>query len=247
MSQNASSKRLVWDLPLRLFHWLLVLSIAASWYTAEKSAEGEFLEIGENFYGYAQIHFWVGYWTIGLLLFRLIWGFVGPRHARFSTFLKGPSATLAYLRSVRDPAFVPPPGHNPLGGWSVVVLLAMVSAQAITGLFLIDNTEIYLAPYNPAVEPATASRLKAFHVANFDVLLWMIGLHILAVLFYLVVKKQNLIGAMVTGRKPAEQVPPQEAIAGSQWIKALVVIAIAALLVWLLLELAPPPPEFEDY
>src|SRR5690606_3194614 len=152
MPEKASSKRLVWDLPLRLFHWLLVLSIAASWYTAEKSNQGEFLEIGEQFYGYAQIHFWIGYWTIGLLVFRVIWGFVGPRHARFSSFIKGPAKTLEYLRSVRGPGYVPAPGHNPLGAWSVVVLLAMVSAQAFTGLFLIDNTEIYLAPYNPAVE-----------------------------------------------------------------------------------------------
>jgi cytochrome b len=247
MAENASSRRLVWDLPLRLFHWLLVLSIAASWYTADQSNKGEFIEIGEKFFGYAQIHFWVGYWTLGLIIFRVIWGFVGPRHARFSSFIKGPSAVLAYLRSTRSPGYVPPVGHNPLGAWSVVVLLAVISAQVFTGLFLVDNTEIYLAPYNPAVEAATASKFKAFHVINFDVLLWLVGLHILAVLFYVVVKKQNLIAAMITGRKPAQVVPGDEAIAGSQLLKALVVIAIAALAVWLVLEMAPPLPEYDDY
>ncbi len=89
-----SEKRLVWDLPLRLFHWLLVLSIAASWYTAENSEE--YLTIGENIYFYVQIHFWLGYWTLGLIAFRIIWGFIGPKHARFSSFYPSPKRFFAY-------------------------------------------------------------------------------------------------------------------------------------------------------
>ncbi len=245
MPEKVSDKRLVWDLPLRLFHWLLVLSIAASWYTAENSEE--FLEMGSLFYSYTEIHFWLGYWTLGLILFRVIWGFVGPRHARFASFIAGPSKTVAYLKSFGSRDYVPAPGHNPLGAWSVVVMLAMVAAQAITGLFIIDNTEIYPAPFHTSVEPATASRMASFHFTNFDVLLWVIGLHVLAVFFYLFVKRQNLIGAMVHGRKPGALVAEQEAITGSNLLKALAVILISAAAVWLLLQFAPPPPTFEDY
>lgn len=248
MSENrlASDKRLVWDLPLRLFHWLLVISIAGSWYTAEKSAEGEFVEIGDMFLGYAQIHFYIGYWTLGLIAFRLIWGFVGPRHARFSSFITGPSRTMTYLRSLGSPSYKPVAGHNPLGAWSVVLLLAIVSAQAISGLFIIDNTEIYPAPFHQSVEYATAAKLQSFHFFNFDVLLWAIGLHVAAILFYLVVKHQNLIAAMITGRKPANLVPASEAITSSQWLKALIVIVVVTLAVWFLLQQAPEPV-YEDY
>lgn len=245
MSEKNSDKRLVWDLPLRLFHWLLVLSIAASWYTAENSEE--FLELGSMFYSYTEIHFWLGYWTLGLILFRLVWGFVGPRHARFGNFIVSPSKAIAYLRSFNTSSYTPAPGHNPLGAWSVVLLLAMVGAQAVTGLFIIDNTEIYPAPFHASVEAETARSMATFHFTNFDVLLWVVGLHILAVLFYLVFKHQNLIIAMITGRKPASMVPPQEAIPNSQLLKAVIVIALVAFAVWLLLQQAPPPPVFEDY
>lgn len=247
MSENrlVSDKRLVWDLPLRLFHWLLVLSIAASWYTAENSEE--FLELGTMFYSYTEIHFWLGYWTLGLILFRIVWGFVGPRHARFASFIAGPARTLAYLRSFRSKHYVPAPGHNPLGAWSVVVMLAMVAAQAITGLFIIDNTEIYPAPFHTSVELETARSMAAFHFVNFDVLLWIIGLHVVAVLFYLVFKRQNLIAAMIHGRKPGALVDEQEAIRGSDLLKAIIVIALVAGAVWLLLQQAPPPPTFEEY
>lgn len=245
MSEKVSDKRLVWDLPLRLFHWLLVLSIAASWYTAENSEE--FLEMGTLFYSYTEIHFWLGYWTLGLILFRVVWGFVGPRHARFASFIVGPSKTLAYVKSFRTRDYSPAPGHNPLGAWSVVLMLAMVAAQAITGLFIIDNTEIYPAPFHTAVELETARQFAAFHFANFDVLLWVIGLHVVAVAFYVVVKRQNLVAAMIHGRKPGDVVAEQEAIRGSDLLKALVVIVLVAFAVWLLLQQAPPPPAFEDY
>src|SRR5690606_19161699 len=112
-------------------------------------------------------------------------------------------------------------------------------------LFIIDNTEIYPAPFHTTVELATAKKLASFHYVNFDVLLWMIGLHVLAVLFYVVFKRQNLISAMIHGRKPSAVVIEQEAIKGSDLLKALVVIALVAFAVWLLLQQAPPPPSFD--
>lgn len=240
-----SEKRLVWDLPLRLFHWVLVLSIAASWYTAENSEE--YVTYGDNVVSYTQIHFWLGYWALGLIIFRVIWGFIGPQHARFTQFLKGPRQVLGYAGKFlkRDsPASI---GHNPMGGWVVVLMLLMIGAQAVTGLFLIDNTEIYPAPFNPSVDAALAGKFGSFHHWNFNVLLGVIGLHVFAILFYLFFKRQNLIKAMLTGHKPADLVPTEHGIKGSQLVKALIVAIVAAGAVYLVLEQAPPPPAYEEY
>lgn len=236
---------MVWDLPLRLFHWLLVLSLAASWYTAENSEE--FVVVGENVWSYTLIHFWLGYWALGMILFRVIWGFVGPRHARFANFVTGPGKFGRYLGTFLRRDSPPAVGHNPMGAWVVLLMLLMVGAQAVTGLFLIDNTEIFLAPFNPSVDPETAGKLLSFHELNFDVLLWVVGLHVAAIVFYRFYKNQHLVGAMITGRKPAHLVPEHEAIRGSDLIKALIVIAICWAAVWFLLQQAPPPPVYEDY
>lgn len=240
----SEEKRLVWDLPLRLFHWVLVLSLAASWYTAEQSAAGEFLTVGERQYGYAEVHFWLGYWALGLVVFRILWGFVGPKHARFSSFIPGPRRLFAYAAKFFKRDSAPAVGHNPMGALAVLLMLLMVGAQAATGLFLVDNTEIFTAPFNPTVEPSTVGKLMTFHEVNFDVLLWVVSLHVLVILFYRFYKRQNLLGPMFTGRKLA---PVHEAITGSQLVKALVVALIAWAAVWLLLAQAPPPPSFEEY
>jgi cytochrome b len=240
-----TEKRMVWDLPLRLFHWLLVLSIAASWYTAENS--DEFIEVGERIFSYTQLHFYLGYWALGLISFRIVWGLVGPRHARFAGFITGPGKFFTYLRSFFKRDSPPSVGHNPMGAWVVVIMLLMIGAQAVTGLFLIDNTEIYPAAFHPLVEASTASKLGSFHHINFDVLVWVICLHVLAILFYRVFKRQRLVGPMVTGRKPADIVPAHEAISSSQLWKALIVALLCAGGVYLLLQQAPPPPAAEDY
>jgi cytochrome b len=240
-----SEKRLVWDLPLRLFHWLLVLSIAASWYTAENSSE--YLELGETLLSYTQIHYYLGYWALGLIAFRILWGFVGPKHARFTSFIPGPARLFIYMRSFLQKDSAPSVGHNPMGAWMVVAILLMVGAQAATGLFLIDNTEIYPAPFHPSVDADTAGSLARFHHLNFDVLLWVIGLHVLAILFYRFFKRQNLVLPMITGRKPAGMVPAEQAIASSRLILAVILVALCVFAVWWLLQQAPPPPAAEDY
>jgi cytochrome b len=238
-----TEKRLVWDLPLRVFHWLLVVSIAASWYTAENG--GEYLTWGEDVISYTQIHFWLGYWALGMISFRILWGFVGPKHARFTSFLAGPGKIISYGRTVFQRNTVPSVGHNPLGGWMVVLMLLMIGAQAATGLFLIDNTEIYPAIYHPSVEAATATTLGRFHHLNFNVLLWIISLHVLAIAFYALYKRQNLVGPMFSGHKVAASIPEREAIAGSQLLKALIVALVCAGGVYLLVKMAPPPVESE--
>jgi cytochrome b len=240
-----TDKRLVWDLPLRLFHWLLVLSIAASWYTAENS--DEYFTYGDNVMSYTQVHYYLGYWALGLIAFRIIWGLIGPKHARFAGFLPGPARLFGYVGSFLKRDSKPSVGHNPMGAWMVVLMLLMVGAQAVTGLFLIDNTEIYPAPFHASVEATTAGTLGKFHHLNFDVLIWVISLHVLAILFYRFFKQQNLVGPMITGRKDAKHVPGEEAITSSQLLKALIVALVCAGGVYLLLQQAPPPPAAEEY
>lgn len=237
-----SEKRLVWDLPLRVFHWVLALSLVASWYTAEMSSKGEFLEFRGQQYGYAEVHFWLGYWALGLVLFRVLWGLVGPRHARFSSFFPTPRRFFAYAGKFFRRDSPPAVGHNPMGAAVVLLMLLMVGAQAVTGLFLADNTDIFYAPYHGAVGEDMAGKLMSFHHLNFEVLQWVVVLHVAAILFYYFYKRQNLVGPMFTGRKPGDIVPEAEVITASQVLKALVVALVAAGIVWLVLSQAPPPP-----
>jgi cytochrome b len=225
-------RRLVWDLPLRAFHWLFAASILASWATAEAGFE------------WMKVHMRLGYFMIGLLLFRVVWGFIGPRHARFASFLKGPGAVWRYARGLRDKASeaVVSVGHNPLGGLMVILMLLLVALQATTGLFATDDIA-WAGPYNPSVSDTLAHQLTSVHHANFNLILAAIVLHVAAIAYYAKVKRQNLVPAMVTGWKPAEAVPASEAITSSELVKAAIVIALSAGAVYWLLSNAPPPPD----
>jgi cytochrome b len=222
----AEEKRLVWDLPLRLFHWLLVLSLTGSWVTAELGFE------------WMEFHMYLGYGTIGLVIFRIIWGFIGPRHARFSSFLTGPSGVWRYARGLAAGTMIQTAGHNPLGGISVIVMLVLVGFQATTGLFATDDI-VWTGPYNAAVSSATADRLTSLHHLNFNIILVAVALHILAISFYLLVKKQNLVAAMLHGKKA---VPEHEAISKSEIVKAVIVLLISVGVVYWLISAAPEPP-----
>ena len=225
-------KRLVWDLPTRLFHWLLALDIVGLYFTAE--AGDPIMEW----------HFRLGYVALGLVAFRIVWGFIGPKHARFSTFLTGPGPLFRYLRTFLKRDAVAAPGHNPVGALMVIVLLVMVGFQAITGLFTSDDI-VFAGPYNGAVSSETASKLGGYHHLNFSILQWAILAHVVAVFFYLLFKRQNLIGAMFHGRKPAHIVSETEAISSSQLVKAIILALVVAGAVWYLVANAPPPAEFE--
>jgi cytochrome b len=223
-------KRLVWDLPTRLFHWLLALDILGLYLTAEPGTPT------------MEWHFRLGYVALGLVAFRIVWGFIGPRHARFSTFLVGPAALFRYLRAFLKRDSPAAPGHNPAGALMVILLLVMVGVQAVTGLFTSDDI-VFAGPYNGAVSSATADRMGSLHHQNFDLLLWAIGLHVVAVLFYVLFKRQNLIGAMISGHKPAHVVSETEAITGSQILRAVILALVVAGAVWWLVASAPPPAD----
>ena len=222
--------KLIWDLPTRLFHWLLVASVVAQYITAEWLDNA------------VQWHFYIGYFMLGLLTFRVIWGFVGPTYAKFSQFVKGPKAVIGYIGNLFNKNSVPVAGHNPLGGWFVLVMLILLFVQAISGLFMSDD--IFLdGPYRHAVSESTLDIMNTLHHLAFDILIWVIALHIAAILFYAVYKKQKLVPPMVHGKKATND----KAIVSSRLWLALVVALISAAAVYYAVEIAPPTPEIEEF
>jgi cytochrome b len=209
---------LVWDLPTRLFHWLLVMLVIVSFITGQLGGT------------WMQCHLWSGFTILGLLLFRLVWGLLGGHHARFSSFVRGPGAVLRYARTLSDRAAPRHLGHNPLGGWSVLAMLLLLMVQVVTGLFA--NDDIFTeGPLYPWVGKAASDWLTKIHKLNQSALLVLIFVHVAAVLFYLIVKRENLIGPMITGRKYWRGEGP--ASAGHLWA-AVFTAGLTAVAVWLL-------------
>lgn len=223
MQQRGS---LVWDLPSRLFHWALALCLAGSWITAEAGFE------------WTDWHFRLGYASLTLVGFRLLWGLFGTDHARFASFLHGPAKTLASLRQVftRTPSRYP--GHTPVGGWSVVLMLMLVAVQAGTGLFISDDI-FWAGPYNSVVSSATAGKLAQIHHINFTLLQITVATHIAAIAWYRYGKHTRLVGPMLHGRKVLDN--SADAIASSRWPRALLLFVLMAAAVTALIQLAPAP------
>ena len=215
--QDASVTIKVWDAPVRLFHWLLVALVAVSVSTGY---------IGGNLMRW---HVWSGCTILALLIFRLLWGFAGSTTARFAHFVRGPRAALGYARGLLARAPSNTAGHNPLGGWMVLLLLASAALQAGTGLFSNDDIATE-GPLYDKVSKATSDAISAVHQANAVVLLVLIGLHVAAVLYYLWYKRENLLRPMITGRKeiPAQPLPALR-FPGALRAAALAAVAAAAL------------------
>lgn len=182
----------LWDLPVRLTHWLLVLLVLTLWVTAEN--------------GWLDWHRLSGYAILTLVLFRLYWGFFGSTPARFTHFLRGPRAVLRTLPGKSKTATF---GRNALGGWSVVAMLSILLLQAGFGLFAVDIDGLESGPLATHVSFETGRQAATLHATVFNVLLLLIALHVAAILVYLVFKRENLILPMLTGRKqvPHEATP----------------------------------------
>lgn len=179
----------VWDLPTRLFHWTLVALItvmAVSGWT-----------------GRLDLHMLLGQAVLALVLFRLLWGFTGNRYARFRSFVTGPGAVLRYLGGLFSPAGTRHVGHNPLGGYAVLVMLALILLQGGTGLFTSDDIVVD-GPLYHLVPGRVGSLLSTVHRLGIWALVAVIAVHVMASAFYLLVKKDNLVLPMITGRKRAE-------------------------------------------
>jgi cytochrome b len=223
-----SATRRVWDLPVRIVHWLLVFGIAGAYATNKAGV------------AYFTWHLWFGYLVVVLASFRLIWGLVGTRHARFWNFLRGPRKTVRYLTSILRGESAPHAGHNPLGGWMVIALLSMLLAQGLTGLFA--NDEIFnTGPLYGYISDGLSLKLTSWHRRIFDWILIAVALHVAAVLAHRIFKSENLVGPMFSGRKPAHAVGENEAISSSRlWVAVLVLSAVVAAVSWLVLR-APEP------
>ena len=212
MSESAPTRVRVWDVPTRVVQWSMVLLFAFSWWSAEN--------------GELEWHRWSGYSLTALVLFRLYWGFFGGSTARFSQFLRGPRAVLDYLRG----KVVQAPGHNPAGAWSVVLLLALLATQIVLGLFAVDVDGLESGPMSSLVSFETGRAAAEWHETVFNVLLAIIAVHILAALYYRVARKQNLIGAMFTGRRNLDGSHPD--LIPASIVRLIVGIVIAVALTW---------------
>ena len=185
----------VWDLPTRLFHWLIVIFVIISFTTGM---------VGGNWMSY---HLKSGYIIFALLLFRLSWGFWGGRYSRFVSFIRSPAAVMRYAKTLLREDAPKHLGHNPMGGWSVMAMLATLLLQVSTGLFANDDIATQ-GPLYGWVSKATSDWLTGIHLFNKGVILFLLALHLSAVLFYLLIKHDNLIIPMVTGLRPWSEDAP---------------------------------------
>lgn len=202
MSEKTVLKeRKVWSLPTRLFHWALAGTVLTGLYL------GEFREFST-----IQLHFYFGYATGGLLVFRLLWGLFGPAEARFSHLVPSPRSLVSYLKHVlaRRPSGVA--GHNPLGALSVLAMLAALAVQVMTGLGSEDDGLFSSGPLVPYLDSGTVLKMTAIHYWSSRVVMALVVLHLVAILFYRVWKRDDLVTAMVTGRKKVREtdVAPNE-------------------------------------
>lgn len=189
-ARNTLADEQIWDPAIRLFHWSLVVAVVGGWLL------GHFGPLQMT------LHFWAGYAVGALILFRLMWGFVGPRNARFASFLRGPGAVMAYVRSLPKRAAGWATGHNPLGGWSVIAMLLVLAGQVATGLILDPEDYINTGPLAEAVPAGWSRWALGMHHRLGVVLLVLVALHVAAILFYRFWKREDLVTPMVTGRRP---------------------------------------------
>ena len=198
---------LIWDLPTRLFHWLLAAAITAAYFT------------GENGGNWLVWHGRLGLFIVGLIIFRIIWGFGGSTYARFRTFVRGPSTIKAYLAGQWTGL-----GHNPLGALSVLGLLGLISLQLTTGLFATNDDTGYAGPFYAMISNSLGTLATRRHHKIFDLLGILIGLHLAAVIYYGHFKKEKLLKPMITGHK---EVSAGESARGGGLLAFTIALAIA--------------------
>jgi len=226
-----TKKILVWDLPVRLFHWFLVISLVAAWYTSDSERD------------LINYHLQIGYFILGLILFRLIWGVVGTKYALFNQCIPTWLKLINYLQSKQQQENDNMIGHNPLGGLMIVMMLSLVLSQAISGLFM--NDDIFTSgPYYESASEAIQQFMSLIHHNAFDVIIILSMIHIVAVFYHLLVKKINLILPMFTGYKLSER-EKNNGIKSSKLLLAFILsLSVAFFLYWLLVLNIPVEEEF---
>ncbi|MGZ2410800.1 cytochrome b [Sphingomonas sp. F9_3S_D5_B_2] len=218
LSSEGGAEQPVWDLPIRLVHWLLGALIAFSWWSVE--------------YNHTAWHIWSGCAILTLLIFRLLWGMFGSSTARFTGFVRGPAAIREYLQGRWTGI-----GHNPLGALSVLALLGDTALQVALGLVAQDEDGIYAGPLSGLVSSDTSDTARAIHEVNFYILLALIALHVAAILFYRL-RGHHLLKGMLTGKSAL--VPGSAPMKPGKWWVALLCLAAAfAVTRWIIAE-GPP-------
>ena len=221
---SADEKKVkLWDFPVRLFHWALVVAIVTAWWTNRQVM--------------IDIHAIAGYSVLALVLFRIIWGFVGSSNARFADFLTGPKRVINYVLKIPNGTMsdLTYAGHNPAGGWMVLVMIVLVGVQAVSGLFASEDTFLFFdGPLVAYVSSDVASMMNWIHHTNINLIYAAVGLHVFAALFYLVVKRENLIRAIVIGtrRVPVELAGRFANIRFASPVLGIVILIVCALVVW---------------
>ncbi|HXQ31801.1 MAG TPA: cytochrome b/b6 domain-containing protein [Steroidobacteraceae bacterium] len=228
LPRDAADRQLVWDLPLRVSHWGLALGVTGSFVT--------------HYIGTAAFRWdvWCGYSTLTLVGFRLVWGCIGPRFARFVSFVSSPAAVIAHFRTLRGGGYRRAAGHTPLGVWMILLLLALLLAQALTGRFANDEI-INTGPLAGYVSHATSNRISAWHEYLSDVILGAVALHVAAAGYYRRVLGDDLVSPLITGYK--HDLPPGSGIGSQRLLIALVTLLGAAALVLWIVYTAPEPPD----
>lgn len=222
MMQNKMIR--LWDLPTRLFHWLLTAAVVAAFLTG--------LEGGNWMVWHGRL----GILIVGLLTFRIVWGLIGSTYARFSQFVPGPGRLLGYLRGQWHGL-----GHNPLGALSVLTLLGLLLFQTISGLFANDDIA-FNGPLQDLVSKGTSDWLTGLHRQVVWFLAALVCLHVIAVVFHTRVHKNDLITPMITGFKPVDG-PGAQSAQGGGWVALIIALGLAILAMWIAAGgLLPPPP-----
>lgn len=211
----------IWDLPIRLFHWLLAALIVFSWWSVKNH--------------HTDWHIWSGIAILTLLIFRLLWGLFGGSTARFSSFVRGPRAVGAYLR---DSSSWRVAGHTPLGALSVIAMLAAIAIQVGLGLISVDEDGLNEGPLAQLVSLDVSEAARDIHEQFFNVLLALIVMHLAAILYFRWVRGQRLTGPMISGRAQLEpEVEPMRP--GRSWL-AVVCLAVALAITRWIVAGAPP-------
>lgn len=217
----ARGQVLAWDGPTRAFKWGLVALVFCGWLSNK---------IGGSVPAW---HKWNGYAILTLIVFRLLWGVVGGSTAQFKNFLRGPGAAFAYLRGALTGRPQPYLGHNPLGAWMVAALLALLLAMGVAGLYAADEDRLIISgPLARTVSEGWVDFAARWHHRLFDLLKIVIVVHVAANLFYQFVKKDPLIHAMATGRKPAAAFVDQAEARPGSWSLAVLCLLAAGGLVF---------------
>ena len=216
----------IWDLPVRLTHWAVLALFAFQWWSGKA--------------GQLQWHRWAGYTMAGFIVFRLLWGVLGSSTARFSGFVRAPAAVLAYVRTLRDRT---PSGfhvgHNPLGGWSILLMLGLLIVQVGLGMFSVDTNGLESGPMADRISFDAGRTLAHRHELVFNILLAVVAIHVAAAVFYLVARRENLVTPMITGSRRGETGDAPMTPAGP--LRCLLAAGVAILFAWWLSKGFRPP------